>query len=91
MTTDPRDVKGFQRLEEIGAKALGDDDYRRELIDDPKSVLRREGLDVADDVEVVVHRNREKLIHLVLPAGPPEHTLHVEDVNVASLVKRHPF
>lgn len=86
MSPSPKDIAGFQRLDEIGARALTDDDYRRRLLDDPKSVLREGGLEIPDDVEVVIHRNRPKLVHLVMPAEPV-HTdqLDVNEVRVAML------
>jgi hypothetical protein len=86
VSPSPKEIKGFQLLDEIGAKALTDTNYRRRLLDDPKSVLRKGGLEVADDVEVVIHRNRPNLIHLVLPAAPVQaDKLDVDEVRVAVL------
>lgn len=86
MSPNPREIKGFQLLDEIGAKALTDTNYRRRLLDDPKSVLRKAGLEVPDDVDVVIHRNRPNLIHLVLPAAPVQtDQLDVDEVRVAVL------
>ena len=86
MSPNPREIKGFQLLDEIGAKALTDTNYRRRLLDDPKSVLRKAGLEVPDDVDVEVHRNRPNLIHLVLPAAPVQtDQLDVNEVRVAVL------
>ncbi len=86
MSPNPKEIKGFQLLDEIGAKALTDTNYRRRLLDDPKSVLRKGGLEVPDDVEVVIHRNRPNLIHLVLPAAPVQaDQLDVDEVRVALL------
>jgi nitrile hydratase alpha subunit len=87
----PKDIKGFQLLDEIGAKALTDTNYRRRLLDDPKSVLRKGGLEIPDDVEVVIHRNRPNLVHLVLPEALVEvDRLDVTEVRVAML-SRHTF
>ena len=84
--TAPRFVARDGNGHEIGAKALTDTNYRRRLLDDPKSVLRKAGLEVADDVEVVIHRNRPNLIHLVLPAAPVQaDQLDVDEVRVAML------
>ena len=86
MSPNPREIKGFQLLDEIGAKALTNTNYRRRLLDDPKSVLRKAGLEVPDDVDVEVHRNRPNLIHLVLPAAPVQaDQLDVDEVRVAML------
>jgi hypothetical protein len=87
VSPSPKDIKGFQHLDKIGARALTDTNYRRRLLDNPKSVLRKEGLKVADDVEVVIHRNRPNVIHLVLPAELVKpNKLDVNEVEVAKLI-----
>lgn len=92
MSFDPTRIKGYELLDEIAAKALGDVDYRRRLLDDPKAVLREAGLAIGDDVEVVIHRNRPKLIHLVLPSAPPDRDrLNVDEVDVMILGRHHTF
>lgn len=91
-TDDPRQVKGFQSLEEIGNTALGDPAYRRRLIADPKSVLSENGVQVPNDVEVVVHVNTPNLIHLVLPSAPrPSDLLDPEETNLVPLMSHHMF
>jgi Nitrile hydratase, alpha chain len=62
-------VKGHELLGRVVARARTDDHYRQRLLADPKLVLREEGLEVADDVEVVVHENQPDRVHLVLPRG----------------------
>jgi hypothetical protein len=87
VSPSPKNIKGFQQLDKIGARALTDTNYRRRLLDDPKSVLRKEGLKVADGVEVVIHRNRANLIHLVLPSELVEpDRLDVKEVDVTKLI-----
>ena len=91
-TNDPNQVKGFQLLEKIGYDALDDDDLRRRLLDDPKSELGKAGLKIDADVEVVVHRNRPNLIHLVLPSKPTtKDPLDVNEVGLVTLIHHHPF
>jgi hypothetical protein len=69
-TSNPRETKGGQILDAVALRAATDTNFRRRLLDDPKAVLAKEGLQISDDVEVVVHRNRPGVINLVLPAGP---------------------
>jgi hypothetical protein len=91
MSPHPNDIKGIQLLDEIAMEASTNAAYRRELLDDPKSVLRGKGLTVEDDVEVVIHRNTEKLIHLVLPRElVHSDALDINEVDVAKLIC-HPF
>jgi Nitrile hydratase, alpha chain len=87
MSPHPNDIKGFQLLDEIAAKASTDVDYRRELLDDPRSVLRDKGLVVDDDVEVLIHRNTPNVIHLVLPEDLcGADMLDVDEVHVTKLI-----
>jgi hypothetical protein len=82
--------KGQDILQEVAAKALADADYRRRLIDDPRSVLRKAGLVVPDELEVVIHQNRDDVLHLVLPS-PLEaaEQLDVDKLNVVYLLTTH--
>jgi hypothetical protein len=92
VSPQPKNVKGFQLLDEIAAQALTNTNYRRRLLDDPKSVLREKGLAVPDDVEVVIHRNGPNLIHLVLPSQLAKTArLDVKEVDVATLSRQAPF
>jgi hypothetical protein len=68
VSQDPRDVKGFQILDKVAANALADDDYRKRLINDPKTVLVDEGLVVPDGIEIVIVENTDDRIYLVLPS-----------------------
>ena len=92
MSSEPEKIKGLEILQRVGAEALDDEDYRQRLIDDPKSVLRDAGLNVADDVEIVIHENSRKRLHLVLPTQPEgfDH-LHEAEVDLGHLINRHPF
>ena len=78
MSFDPKHVKGFRILEEIGIRTLDDPAFRQELIDHPEDVLRKEGLEVPNDVTIEVHENTDKELHLVLPGCQPlKHELNV--------------
>jgi Nitrile hydratase, alpha chain len=82
--------KGQDILQKVATQALADADYRKRLIDDPRSVLREAGLVVPDELEVVIHQNREDVLHLVLPS-PLEaaEQLAVDELNVAYMLTTH--
>lgn len=90
MSTGSDKTKGDEILQRVAAQALADDDYRRRLIDDPRSVLTEAGLVVPDTLEVVIHQNRDDVIHLVLPS-PLEAAaqLDIDEFNVVYLLTTH--
>lgn len=54
------------------AKAWSDDAFRARFINDPRTVLREEGWDIPDDVDVTVAANTsQSKIVIGLPAKPP--------------------
>jgi hypothetical protein len=67
MSSGNPENKGHQILNQVAARALEEDDYRQQLIDDPVTVLTDAGLDVPEGVTLIVHENTEDVIHLVLP------------------------
>jgi 1,2-phenylacetyl-CoA epoxidase catalytic subunit len=78
LSFDPRQVKGFRILEELGIRALDDPAFRKELIEHPEDTLRKAGLEVPKDVKIIVHENTEHELHLVLPGcKPPEHEVNI--------------
>ncbi len=87
-TPDARQTKGAKILDAVALRATTDTNYRRRLLDDPKGVLAKEGLTIADDVEVVVHRNRPGVINLVLPAEQPSKgkKLSVEEIDLVQII-----
>ena len=92
MPSYPQNVKGVQIMDRVIARALSETTFRRRLLDDPKGVLRGEGLEIADDVTVVIHRNSEHVLNLVLPASPDKgDRLKVGEVELGKLSRRHPF
>lgn len=49
-------------------RAMNDDDFRSQLMDDPKGVFEREfGLAIPDDMDIKVHVNDFQTVHLTLP------------------------
>jgi hypothetical protein len=78
-----RDSKGLHILNTVAVQALADDDFREGLLADPKGVLGAAGLDVPDEVEVVIHENAADVIHLVLPARlPGEEDLEINEIDL---------
>lgn len=80
--TDPEQVKGYEILQQLAARAADDTEFRRELIDDPDRVLRDAGIEIPEGVTVVVHENTHHEIHLVLPSCPP---LQPDETNIVHL------
>lgn len=70
MSTDPKNIEGVAILQRIAAKALDDEDYRQDLIDDPKGELENAGLTLPDDVDVEVLQNTPTKLYFVLPSRP---------------------
>ena len=63
--------------------ALHNEAFRQQLLANPKETLERElGLSFPSDVELYVHEETAKTVHLVLPALS---TLDNQDVSVAEL------
>lgn len=88
---DPKSIKGFELLDRLVAKALEDDEYRRRLIDDPKAVLREEGLTVPDEVTVEIHQNTKDRLHLVLPSDSEREKLEIEEIDVRIIDRFWPY
>jgi hypothetical protein len=84
--TDPEQVRGFEILQQLAARAADDEEFRRELIEDPDRVLREAGIKIPEGVTVFVHENTHHEIHLVLPSCPP---LQPEDTNIVHLFCSH--
>ncbi len=56
----------------IVAKAWSDEQFKAGLMADPKTVLKENGVDVSDSVEVKVVENTDNVIHFTLPPKPEE-------------------
>jgi Nitrile hydratase, alpha chain len=62
------------------AKAWLDEEFKAELKRDPKAVMKRMGIPVADDLHVEVFENTPTNFYWVLPAKPPD-TIIDEDID----------
>ena len=54
----------------IFAKAWADEDFKAELMVDPRAALAAQGIEVPEGVTLVVHENTADVIHMVLPNRP---------------------
>ena len=65
------DREEFQKAYgKVVAKAWADPDFKAKLLADPKTVLKENGLEFPEDVELRVVENTDKLVHLILPPEP---------------------
>lgn len=87
MSNGPKNIRGLDILDDVAAQALSNENYRKQLIQDPKAELRKKGLTVPDDLDVEIHENTDKKVHLVLPSRPGEQArLDVNETHVGHLV-----
>jgi hypothetical protein len=65
-------------------RAWKDEDFRQQLITNPKAAIEQEfGIEIPEDVDVHVHQQNDNHLHLILPElpdDPPVHELGVEDL-----------
>jgi hypothetical protein len=69
VSINPGGHEGIEILQGIAAEALDSEDFRRELMTDPKAVLRNRNLDVDDDVDIEVVQNSPERVYFVLPSS----------------------
>jgi hypothetical protein len=58
----------MQQWSKIVDKAWHDDGYKDRLKRDPRSVLKEEGLEIPQDVEIKLVEDTPSVVHLTLPA-----------------------
>ena len=54
----------------VVARAWSDDVFKQRLLADPAAVLKAEGVDIPEGVEVRLVENTNRLAHVTLPAKP---------------------
>ncbi len=64
----------------VVSKAWSDPEYKSRLKADPIATLAEAGVDVKEGIEIEVHEDTDKLMHVVLPASPAGDTLSEEDL-----------
>jgi len=78
------DREEFQKsYGKVVAKAWADPDFKTKLLADPKTVLKENGLEFPQDVEILVVENTDKIVHLILPPEPAEQLSEEELEKVA--------
>lgn len=61
-----------KKIGQLIAKCWSDDSFKQKLLSDPKSVLKENGVDIPEGLEVKLVENTDKVFHLVIPAKPDE-------------------
>lgn len=60
-----------QMRQHLMDRAIEDADFRQQLISDPKAVIADEfGIELPENLTIVVHQNDANTYHLSLPTGP---------------------
>ncbi len=61
-----------KKMGQLIAKAWADEDFKKQLIANPKEVGKEYGLGAPEGVEVKVLENTDKVFHFVLPPKPSD-------------------
>lgn len=77
MTSESFDVTRTK----IIAKAWNDDQFRAQLIDDPRAVLTSMGIESPPEVKIVVHEDTADTVNFVIPSAPSEAELSESDLD----------
>jgi hypothetical protein len=62
--------KQGEKMGQVIAKAWADDAFKQRLLNDPAAVLKEEGVEIPEGVEVRVVENTDKIFYLLLPPRP---------------------
>jgi hypothetical protein len=60
------------KLNQLLAKALSDENLKTQLIENPLATLKAAGIEVPEGLAIKVLENSDKVFHLVLPAQSSE-------------------
>jgi hypothetical protein len=61
------------RWEPIVARAWGDEEFKKRLLEEPSAVLKEHGVETTPGVKIKVVENGETLVHLTIPTKPDKH------------------
>jgi hypothetical protein len=93
VTSEQPEPPSFALLRKIAEAALDDAAFRQRLLDNPKAGLKEMGLKIPANVEVIIHRNTKRVVHLVLPSEPRYLDLDDDDddFDALHLIRTTPF
>jgi hypothetical protein len=69
-----------KKIGQIIAKAWADEGFKQRLLKGADTVLRDEGVDIPQGLEVRVVENTDKMFHIVLPPEPTRGALSFEQL-----------
>jgi hypothetical protein len=76
--------KQGKKMGQVISKAWADDAFKQRLLNDPEAVLKEEGVEIPEGVEVRVVENTDKIFYLLLPPRPLEAELSEAQLAAAS-------
>lgn len=59
-----------KKIGQVITKAWNDESFKQRLLADTMAVLKEEGVDVPEGLEVRAVENTEKLVHMIIPLKP---------------------
>jgi hypothetical protein len=62
------------------AKAWADEDYKQSLLSNAGAVLKEEGIDVPEGINIKVVENTSDVVHMILPPAPDSEEGAIENV-----------
>ena len=72
-----------QKWVEIANQATNDKAFKKRLMSDPKAVLKENGLELPQGVDVKIVENTDTVFHLTLP--PPASTQELSEADMAAI------
>jgi len=69
-----------RKIGRVIAKAWADEGFKQRLLKGPAAVLKDEGVDIPQGLEVRVVENTDKVFHIVLPPEPRRGALSFEQL-----------
>lgn len=66
-------------------------ELKKDFLNDPKSILKKKGLSISDDVEIKVVEDTKKVKHIVLPYLEPGEKLSPEELETRLTKSSHSF
>lgn len=73
-----------KKMDQLIAKTWVDEAFKQRLMSDPLTVLKEEGIEIAEGIQVRVVEDTDTVMHLVLPPKPSEDELSDEELSDAA-------